>query len=106
LPEGREAVRTHLAMQALLGNASRGATRFDLIRECGQLAAGSGRYADSCEELTPVGVDWMSVVPLAITFALLLASPAMANKLARGGFGAHLLDVGSIRAIERFEQQT
>jgi len=32
---------------------------------------------------------------------LLLASPKFALKLARGGFGAHLLDLGSIRMIER-----
>jgi hypothetical protein len=31
---------------------------------------------------------------------LLLASPKFALKLARGGFGAHLLDLGSIRVIE------
>jgi hypothetical protein len=30
----------------------------------------------------------------------LLASPKLAIKLARGGFGAHLLDLGSIRLIE------
>jgi len=102
-PESREGVLTHLAMQALLGAASRGATRFDLIRECGVLVAASGPYADSCEELTPVSLDWLSAVPLATTVALLLGSPALATKLARGGFGAHLLDVGSIRAIEGFE---
>ena len=100
LAEGREGVRTHLAMQALLGAASRGATRFDIVRECAQLAAVSGPYAGSSEELTPVGLDWLSAVPLAMTVALLLASPAFATKLARGGFGAHLLDLGSIRVIE------
>ena len=100
LAESREGVLTHLAMQALLGAASRGATRFDIIRECGQLAAGSGPYAGSSEELTPVGADWISAVPLAMTVAILLASPAFAIKLARGGFGAHLLDLGSIRMIE------
>ena len=41
-----------------------------------------------------------SAVPLAMTAALLLASPKSAVKLARGGFGAHLLDLGSIRVIE------
>ena len=102
LPASREGVRTHLAMQALLGCASRGATRGDLIRECGQLWAGSGAYAGSTEELTPVGVDWLSAVPLAMTAGLLLAAPTSANKLARGGFGAHLLDVESIRVIEEF----
>ena len=35
-----------------------------------------------------------------MTAAFLLASPKSAVKLARGGFGAHLLDLGSIRVIE------
>jgi hypothetical protein len=35
-----------------------------------------------------------------MTAAFLLASPNSAIKLARGGFGAHLLDLGSIRKIE------
>jgi hypothetical protein len=47
-----------------------------------------------------VRLDWPSAVPLAMTAMLLLASPGLANKLARGGFGAHLLDIGSIRKIE------
>lgn len=100
LPESREGVLTHLAMQALLGTASRSGTRRDVIRECGQLVMASGPYAGSSEELTPVDADWISAVPLAMTAALLLASPGIANRLARGGFGAHLLDVRSIRAIE------
>lgn len=100
LPESREGVRTHLAMQALLGCASRGGTRGDILRECWRLAAACGPYAGSSEELTPVRLDWFSAVPLTMTAAFLLASPQSAIKLARGGFGAHLLDVGSIRKIE------
>jgi predicted ATP-grasp superfamily ATP-dependent carboligase len=100
LPESREGVLTHLAMQALLGSASRGGMRRDIVRECAQLAAVSGPYAGSSEELTPVRLDWISAVPLAMTVGFLLASPAFAIKLARGGFGAHLLDLGSIRVIE------
>ncbi|GIQ77507.1 hypothetical protein [Bradyrhizobium sp. RD5-C2] len=100
LPDGRVGVRTHLAMQALLGSASRDGTRRDLIRECGRIAAGEGLYRGSSEELTPVRLDWLSAVPLAMTTALLLASPPIASSLARGGFGAHLLDRASIRTIE------
>lgn len=100
VPEGRGGVRTHLAMQALLGCASRGGTRSDIIRESVRLLATSGPYAGSSEELTPVRLDWVSAIPLAMTAAFLLASPSSANKLARGGFGAHLLDIGSIRRIE------
>jgi predicted ATP-grasp superfamily ATP-dependent carboligase len=100
VPEGREGVLTHLAMQALLGCGARGGTRRDIARECLRLCAASGPYAGSTEELTPVQADWISAVPLAMTAALLLASPKSAVKLARGGFGAHLLDVRSIRTIE------
>ena len=42
LPESREGVRTHLAMQALLGCASRGGTRRDII--AGMLAFADGRW--------------------------------------------------------------
>jgi hypothetical protein len=87
-------------MQALLGCASRGGTRGDVIRECWRLLTSGGPYADSSEELTPVRLDWISAVPLTMTAAFLLASPRSAIKLARGGFGAHLLDLGSIRKIE------
>jgi hypothetical protein len=103
LPEGREGVLTHLAMQALLGCAARGGTRRDIARECVCLFAKRGPYAGSTEELTPVEADWISAVPLAVTAALLLASPKSAVKLARGGFGAHLLDLKSIRMIEGLE---
>jgi len=100
LPESRAGVRTHLAMQALLGLAARGGTRRDLLREGWRLASRSRPYADSKEEMTPAGLDWLSVVPLTMTVALLLAQPRAANKLARGGFGAHLLSRESIRQIE------
>jgi hypothetical protein len=103
LPESRDGVRTHLAMQALLGCAARGGTRRDLVREGWRLLRGGAPYAASCEELTPVKADWLSAVPLALTTGLLLAAPRSADVLARGGFGAHLLDLGSIRSIESKE---
>jgi predicted ATP-grasp superfamily ATP-dependent carboligase len=102
-PESREGIRTHLAMQALLGCASRCGSRRDILRECWQLATGTGPYADSVEEMTPVRLDWISVVPLAMIAILLLANPSRAATLARGGWGAHLLDIGGIRRIESEE---
>ena len=99
-PQGRDGVRTHLAMQALLGCASRGGTRRDIFRECRRLLAGSGAYAESTEELTPVRLDWLGAVPLAMTALFLLAAPGLSVALARRGWGAHLLDIGSIRRIE------
>jgi predicted ATP-grasp superfamily ATP-dependent carboligase len=99
-PESREGVRTHLAIQALLGCASRGGTRRDIIGECWRLLAGGGPYADSTEELTPVRLDWVSAVPLAMIAISLLMMPKLAVTLARRGWGAHLLDLGSIKLIE------
>ena len=99
-PESRMGVRTHLAMQALLGCASRGGTRRDIIRECWRLETGSRPYADSAEELTPVRLDWISGVPLAMIAILLLLAPKLGVTLVRDGWGSHLLDLGSIRMIE------
>ncbi|MDO9563370.1 MAG: ATP-grasp domain-containing protein [Bradyrhizobium sp.] len=101
--ESRAGVRTHLAMQALLGCASRGGSRRDLIAEGWNLATGGGPYAGSTEELTPVQLDWISAVPLAIIAMVLLAAPGRGVALARGGWGEHLLDIASIRRIESEE---
>jgi predicted ATP-grasp superfamily ATP-dependent carboligase len=100
-PPGREGVRTHLAMQALLGRTARGGTRRDIIVECWRLLRGSEPYAGSSEELTPVRLDWLSAVPLAATAILMLAIPKLAATLAKKGWGAHLLDSESIALIER-----
>ncbi len=99
-PDNREGVRTHLAMQALLGCAARGGARREIFRECMRVAAGRGPYAESVEELTPVRRDWISAVPLTMTALALLANPKLADTLSRTGWGAHLLGTASIRLIE------
>jgi predicted ATP-grasp superfamily ATP-dependent carboligase len=99
----RAGVRTHLAMQAWLGCAARGGRRRDLVREGWQIAARRGPYACSQEELTPLSRDWMGVVPMALTAALLLARPKLVGSLARRGWGAHLLELETIRRIDGAE---
>jgi predicted ATP-grasp superfamily ATP-dependent carboligase len=98
--DGREGMRTHLAMQALLGCAARGGTRREIFRECVRVAARRGPYANSVEELTPVPRDGISAVPLAMTALALLAHPKLAGTLSKKGWGAHLLGIESIRLIE------
>ena len=97
----RVPTRTHLAMQALLGVALRDNSRRELIRHLRRLATGRAPYAGSAEELTPVRLDWISVVPLAMTALLLLFNPRLAHELPRRGFGAHLLDARTLRVIEQ-----
>jgi predicted ATP-grasp superfamily ATP-dependent carboligase len=100
LDEGREGVRTRLALQALLGCAGRGGTRREIFRECVRVLGGREPYADSIEELTPVRDDWISAIPLAMTVLALMANPELAATLSNKGWGAHLLDGRAVRIIE------
>lgn len=99
-PAGRDGVRTHQSMQALLGCALAGGNRRAIARHCLQLLTRSGVYADSTEELTPVRLDRPSAVPLLMTALLLLLAPGRAQTLSTRGWGAHLLDAGSIARID------
>jgi hypothetical protein len=101
--EGRSGVRTHLAVQALLGCAAREASRRSLLRECWYLLAGRGPYAGSREELTPVAADWLSFIPPTVTALWLLATPAAAHYLPRKGWGAHLLTPQTVRTIRSMD---
>jgi predicted ATP-grasp superfamily ATP-dependent carboligase len=100
-PDSRAGVRTHLAMQALLGCAARHGTRRDIFRECIRLVTRSGPYADSAEELTPLRRDWISAAPLAMIALALLFDPKLATTLSKKAWGAHLLGTQSIRRIAR-----
>lgn len=96
---GRDGVRTHMALQAVLGCAIRGGTRLDLLRECWRLALGREPYSGSCEELTPLRWDWPSVIPTIFAALWLLARPRAAQDMIAKGWGAHLLSADSIRVI-------
>jgi predicted ATP-grasp superfamily ATP-dependent carboligase len=98
--DSRAGVLTHLAMQVLLGCALRGGTRRDILRECADLFKRRGAYCDSIEELTPVGLDRISAVPLATTAIFLTLAPSLAERLVRRGFGAHLIDAHGIGRID------
>jgi hypothetical protein len=99
-PPNRAGIRTHLAMQALLGCAIRSGSRWEVLREVWLLLRRRGPYAGSREELTPVGLDWLSIVPLLMTMLFLLANPRLAHELPKRGWGAHLLSPQTIRMIE------
>ena len=96
----RAGTRTHLAMQALLGCAIRSGSRRELLREVWLLSSRGGPYAGSREELTPLRIDWLSMVPLMMTIAFLLINPLWAHELTKRGWGAHLLSPQTVRMIE------
>ena len=104
IPSGQVSTKqaaAFLAVQALLGCATRGGMRREIFRESMRVIARCGPYAGSIEELTPVRRDWISAVPLAMITLALLANPKLAGTLSKKGWGAHLLGIESIRLIER-----
>lgn len=105
LPAGRAGVRTHLALQALLGCAMRTRSRLELLRECRRLLTRTGIYRGSEEELTPLRIDGPSVIPTLFAAAWLLIRPRAVEQLASRGWGAHLLNPESIRIIEGWNGQ-
>ena len=101
LPPGRPGVRTHLALQALLGCALRTRSRAALLRECWLLAARKGPYRGSQEELTPLRWDWASVAPTLVLASWLLIHPDAAASMAGQRWGDHLLNAKSVRLIRQ-----
>jgi hypothetical protein len=100
-PPGRPGVRTHLALQALLGCALRTRSRAALLRESWLLAARKGPYRGSQEELTPLRWDWASVVPTLVLASWLLIHPGAAASMAGQRWGDHLLNAKSVRLIRQ-----
>jgi predicted ATP-grasp superfamily ATP-dependent carboligase len=102
-PDGGSGVRTHLALQALLGCAAREESRLAVLRECWRLFTKREPYAGSQEELTPVAIDWMSFVPPTVTALWLMATPRAAHTLPKRGWGAQLLTPQTIRTIKAMD---
>lgn len=105
-PESKQGVRTHLAIQALLGCALQGAGRWRILRECWRLLFKRSSYAGSREELTPMRFDWLSSVPTIVTALWLLADPRAAHYLPQRGWGSHLLNLESIRRIRSWNEDS
>lgn len=99
MPSSQAGVRTHLALQALLGCAVRTRSRTELAKECRRLALRRGPYAGSREELTPLRWDWPSVIPLWGAAVWLSVNPSAAEDMYRRGWGRHLLTPAGIRSI-------
>lgn len=96
---GRPGVRTRLALQVLLGAALRGARRRNLVASLLQFVGRPGPFAQAREELTPVRLDPLSVLPVVGAALMLLARPACAGAMVRQGWGAHLLTPEAMRHI-------
>lgn len=92
-------VRTHMLLMALLSKAAVSARRLDVIVELMRATARRGLYAESREELLPLGIDFESLVPLAYVLTRLLWNPRSTTALSAGSITSYSLSPGAARQI-------
>jgi predicted ATP-grasp superfamily ATP-dependent carboligase len=81
-PAVRSALKSHTALQAVLGAAGRRHKRADVLREVLRVAFKKGLYQDSQEGMTPILHDLPSILPLAVVVISLLFDPSSEQRLA------------------------
>ena len=102
-PDGREGVLTRLGLMGLLDAARRRGRRRDILHEIGLLAAGSGRYRGSREELVPLLTDPWCAIPLSVVVAGLLRAPAAAARFSETTVAAYSLTPSAVRRLRAWQ---
>ncbi|HUL29554.1 MAG TPA: hypothetical protein VLZ03_03790, partial [Thermodesulfobacteriota bacterium] len=98
LASGREGVRTHMTLMALLDAAARGG-RIGLLRRLVRAFLDRDVFRNSREELTPLRLDPATVFPLVITLAFLLANPGSSAAMASYSVRSYSLSREAAKAI-------
>jgi predicted ATP-grasp superfamily ATP-dependent carboligase len=99
LRPGRAGVKTRMGILSLIENANRYCTRTELLRELWRLCSGSGHFAGTVEELTPVQIDWLSALPLVWVAVWMLATPRAAHNISGTYASSHQLSGKAIKII-------
>jgi hypothetical protein len=103
---GRAGVRTRQALIAVLGAAQRSEKRRAILGEVLRAAAGRGAYANSVEELTPIGGDPRTAIPLIGATAVTLARPAAWRWFSHGAVDSYALTPRAWRKIASANAET
>ena len=80
-PPVESTLKSHSALQAMLGAAARHGRRMDIIQELGLVLTHKGVYQNSREGMTPVRSDFPSVISLIVVLADLLINPGSQGNL-------------------------
>jgi hypothetical protein len=95
---GIPGVRSHSLLATLLGLAA-SSSRTRIAREVLRALSGRGVYAGSREDLTPIGSDPWSLVPLSVVTVGLLCNPAVGNRLSAHTVADYSLSAEAVRII-------
>jgi predicted ATP-grasp superfamily ATP-dependent carboligase len=100
---GQPGIRSHSLMALLLGIADHGASRREVLHTLGEDMRGRGIFARSREDLTPVRIDPLSLIPLGVVTGQLLLNPRAANHIATGAVNAYSLTAATVEMIMAFD---
>jgi hypothetical protein len=97
-------VKTHLGFLTLTSMAIQGATRRQLIAELFRLIRSKGDYANSRDEITRWGEDWLSILPFLGVTSLLLFRPRAASWLVKKTVANYSLTPDGAKTIREMDQ--
>jgi predicted ATP-grasp superfamily ATP-dependent carboligase len=99
---GNPGVRSHSLLATLLGLAAAKASRSRIAGEVIQAAMGRGVYLSSQEDLTPILLDPVSILPLSVVVGGLVFSPSIANRLSAQTVADYSLTPKAVQVISSF----
>ena len=102
---GHPGVRTHSLLATLLGTAARERSRRAVIGEASRMIGRQGAYQNSREDLTPLGTDPLSAVPLAVVGVQLLVDPARAAGISRQAISTYAMTQATVETIVAHERE-
>lgn len=97
--QGRAGVRTHSYLAALLSRAASTNSRLSVALELAQALAGCGIYEGSTEDLTPLDLDPVSIVPVLASTLACLVRPRAAKQLSSKAIADYSLTPQAVRTI-------
>jgi carbamoylphosphate synthase large subunit len=100
---GHLGIRSHSLMAIMLGVADHGGSRWEVLLTIAEDMWGRGIFAESQEDLTPVRVDPLSLIPLGVVTGQLLLRPRAAHQIATGAVNAYSLSASTVETIMAFD---
>jgi hypothetical protein len=97
--KGNPGIRSHSLLATLLGLAADHGSRTRIAREVVKALFRQGVYSGSKEDLTPVVLDPLSLLPLAFVLLQLLFSPTIAQRLSARTIADYSLTPEAVREI-------
>lgn len=101
--DGHAGVLTRLGLMGLLDAARQRHRRRDVLLEIIELAASTGRYRGTREELVPLWTDPPIVIPLAAVITRLLLKPENAARLSETAVAAYSLTPKAIHRLRAWQ---